>query len=123
MGPSFLPCGRECLTFTSDDLRRGWEGGEWGSEAGEFPWGFPPCLHHSSLTPVGSKLGPSLPTGSNTIASLLLAREQVLSPPAFPERAEEKHSQAEELGLGQQEAEETEEKVEVSPSSPVSPEV
>ncbi|XP_052614875.1 centrosomal protein of 164 kDa isoform X2 [Peromyscus californicus insignis] len=52
-----------------------------------------------------------------------LQREQVLSPPAFPERAEEKHSQAEELGLGQQEAEEPEEKVAVSPASPVSPEV
>ncbi|XP_027267820.1 centrosomal protein of 164 kDa isoform X5 [Cricetulus griseus] len=52
-----------------------------------------------------------------------LQREQVLSPPAFPERAEEKHSQAEELGLGQQEAEEPEEKVAVSPTSPVSPEV
>ncbi|XP_036048001.1 centrosomal protein of 164 kDa isoform X2 [Onychomys torridus] len=52
-----------------------------------------------------------------------LQREQVLSPPAFPERSEEKHSQAEELGLGQQEAEEPEEKVAVSPASPVSPEV
>ncbi|XP_076432288.1 centrosomal protein of 164 kDa isoform X2 [Peromyscus maniculatus bairdii] len=51
-----------------------------------------------------------------------LQREQVLSTPAFPERAEEKHSQAEELGLGQQEAEEPEEKVAVSPASPVSPE-
>ncbi|XP_032765369.1 centrosomal protein of 164 kDa [Rattus rattus] len=65
--------------------------------------------------------------GKDSVASpaplSFLQREQVLSPPAFPERAEEKHSQAEELGLGQQEAEETEEKVEVSPSSPVSPEV
>ncbi|XP_076781115.1 centrosomal protein of 164 kDa isoform X14 [Arvicanthis niloticus] len=65
--------------------------------------------------------------GKDSVASptplSLLQREQVLSPPAFPERAEEKHSQAEELGLGQQEAEETEEKVAVCPSSPVSPEV
>lgn len=56
-------------------------------------------------------------------ASLLLTREQVLSPPASPDRAEEKPSQAEELSLEQQEAEETEEKVAVCPSSPVSPEV
>lgn len=68
-------------------------------------------------------MSPSLPTGSNMAASLLLTREQVLSPPASPERAEEKHSQAEELGLEQPEAEETEEKVAVCPSSPVSPEV
>ncbi|XP_057623517.1 centrosomal protein of 164 kDa isoform X2 [Chionomys nivalis] len=52
-----------------------------------------------------------------------LQREQVLSLPAFPERSEEKHSQAEELGLGQQEAEESEEKVAVSPTSSVSSEV
>ncbi|XP_026634929.1 centrosomal protein of 164 kDa isoform X1 [Microtus ochrogaster] len=52
-----------------------------------------------------------------------LQREQVLSLPAFSERSEEKHSQAEELGLGQQEAEEPEEKVAVSPTSSVSSEV
>ncbi|XP_006510200.1 centrosomal protein of 164 kDa isoform X4 [Mus musculus] len=65
--------------------------------------------------------------GKDSVASpaplSLLQREQVLSPPASPERAEEKHSQAEELGLEQPEAEETEEKVAVCPSSPVSPEV
>lgn len=78
----------------------------------------------SALRPrISSKWSSSLPPGPNTVASLLLTREQVLSPPAFPERAEEKHSQAEELGLGQQEAEEPEEKVAVSPASPVSPEV
>ncbi|XP_051053251.1 centrosomal protein of 164 kDa [Phodopus roborovskii] len=64
--------------------------------------------------------------GKDSVASPLplapLQREQVLSPPAFPERAEEKHSQAEELGLGQQVAEEPE-KVAVSPTSPDSPEV
>ncbi|XP_021495427.1 centrosomal protein of 164 kDa isoform X2 [Meriones unguiculatus] len=64
--------------------------------------------------------------GKNSVASptplSLVQREQVLSPPAFPERTEEKHSQAEELGIGQQEAEEPEEKVAVSPTSPVSPE-
>ncbi|XP_029337440.1 centrosomal protein of 164 kDa [Mus caroli] len=65
--------------------------------------------------------------GKDSVASpaplSLLQREQVLSPPASPERAEEKHSQAEELGLEQPEAEETEEKVAVCPSSPVSPEL
>uniref|UniRef100_A0A8C6GTY8 Centrosomal protein of 164 kDa n=1 Tax=Mus spicilegus TaxID=10103 RepID=A0A8C6GTY8_MUSSI len=65
--------------------------------------------------------------GKDSVASpaplSLLQREQVLSPPASPERAEVKHSQAEELGLEQPEAEETEEKVAVCPSSPVSPEV
>ncbi|XP_038179834.1 centrosomal protein of 164 kDa isoform X2 [Arvicola amphibius] len=63
--------------------------------------------------------------GSVTSPTLLapLQREQVPSLPAFPERSEEKHSQAEELGLGQQEAEEPEEKVAVSPTSSVSSEV
>ncbi|CAO2635252.1 Centrosomal protein of 164 kDa [Lemmus lemmus] len=64
--------------------------------------------------------------GKDSVASpTLLAplqREQVMSLPAFPERSEEKHSQAEELGLGQQEAEEPEEKVAGSPTSSVSPE-
>ncbi|XP_029410798.1 centrosomal protein of 164 kDa isoform X5 [Nannospalax galili] len=56
-------------------------------------------------------------------------REQAPSPPAAHERVEEQHSRAEEeLGVGQQQAEEAkepkkpEEKV-VSPTSPVSPEV
>ncbi|XP_040585775.1 centrosomal protein of 164 kDa isoform X2 [Mesocricetus auratus] len=65
--------------------------------------------------------------GKDSIASttpmVSLQREQVPSPPALPERAEEKHSQAEELGLGPREAEEPEETVAVSPTSPVSPEL
>ncbi|XP_075822198.1 centrosomal protein of 164 kDa isoform X5 [Microtus pennsylvanicus] len=63
--------------------------------------------------------------GKGSVATPLapLQREQVLSLPAFSEMSEEKHSQAEELGLGQQEAEEPEEKVAVSPTSSVSSEV
>uniref|UniRef100_A0A2K5YNH3 Centrosomal protein of 164 kDa n=1 Tax=Mandrillus leucophaeus TaxID=9568 RepID=A0A2K5YNH3_MANLE len=52
-----------------------------------------------------------------------LEREQAPSPPAAHEKGTEQHSQAEELGPGQEEAEENEEKVAVSPTPPVSPEV
>ncbi|XP_063491587.1 centrosomal protein of 164 kDa isoform X5 [Symphalangus syndactylus] len=54
---------------------------------------------------------------------LSLQREQAPSPPAAHEKGKEQHSQAEELGPGQEEAEEPEEKVAVSPTPPVSPEV
>nr|XP_051704787.1 centrosomal protein of 164 kDa isoform X2 [Oryctolagus cuniculus] len=54
---------------------------------------------------------------------LMLSREQAPSPPASHERGTEQRSQAEELGPGQEEAEEPEEKVAVSPTPPVSPEV
>ncbi|XP_062949493.1 centrosomal protein of 164 kDa isoform X2 [Cynocephalus volans] len=57
---------------------------------------------------------------------LSLEREQAPSPPATHKRGKEQHYQAEELGPGQEEAEETEEleeKVAVSPAPPVSPEV
>ena len=53
----------------------------------------------------------------------MLSREQAPSPPASHERGTEQRSQAEELGPGQEEAEEPEEKVAVSPTPPVSPEV
>ena len=66
-------------------------------------------------------LSPS--SGFNTVASLLLSREEIPSPPAAHERGEEQCSQAEGPGPGQDEAEEPEEKVAVSPTLPVSPEV
>nr|XP_012629106.1 centrosomal protein of 164 kDa isoform X3 [Microcebus murinus] len=53
----------------------------------------------------------------------LSSREQAPSPPATHERGKEQHSQAEELSPGQEEAEELEEKVAVSTTPPVSPEV
>uniref|UniRef100_A0A2K5MIV4 Centrosomal protein of 164 kDa n=1 Tax=Cercocebus atys TaxID=9531 RepID=A0A2K5MIV4_CERAT len=66
-------------------------------------------------------------TGEDSAASLSpqlsLQREQAPSPPAAHEKGTEQHSQAEELGPGQEEAEENEEKVAVSPTPPVSPEV
>ncbi|XP_057409204.1 centrosomal protein of 164 kDa isoform X18 [Balaenoptera acutorostrata] len=52
-----------------------------------------------------------------------LQREEIPSPPAAHERGEEQCSQAEGPGPGQDEAEEPEEKVAVSPTLPVSPEV
>ncbi|XP_061059573.1 centrosomal protein of 164 kDa isoform X9 [Eubalaena glacialis] len=52
-----------------------------------------------------------------------LQREEIPSPPATHERGEEQCSQAEGPGPGQDEAEEPEEKVAVSPTLPVSPEV
>ncbi|XP_037861083.2 centrosomal protein of 164 kDa isoform X5 [Chlorocebus sabaeus] len=65
--------------------------------------------------------------GEDSAASLSpqlsLQREQAPSPPAAHEKGTEQHSQAEELGPGQEEAEENEEKVAVSPTPPVSPEV
>ncbi|XP_030650650.1 centrosomal protein of 164 kDa isoform X10 [Nomascus leucogenys] len=65
--------------------------------------------------------------GEDSAASLSLQlslqREQAPSPPAAHEKGKEQHSQAEELGPGQEEAEEPEEKVAVSPTPPVSPEV
>ncbi|XP_063567473.1 centrosomal protein of 164 kDa isoform X16 [Pongo abelii] len=65
--------------------------------------------------------------GEDSAASLSLQlslqREQDPSPPAAHEKGKEQHSQAEELGPGQEEAEEPEEKVAVSPTLPVSPEV
>ncbi|XP_058302375.1 centrosomal protein of 164 kDa isoform X2 [Hylobates moloch] len=68
--------------------------------------------------------------GEDSAASLSLQlslqREQAPSPPAAHEKGKEQHSQAEELGPGQEEAEEAEEpeeKVAVSPTPPVSPEV
>ncbi|EDL95373.1 rCG58388, isoform CRA_a [Rattus norvegicus] len=106
-------------------------GGHWEVSSPFLPREQPRSTLHSQATeegPLRTLEGqPEGQPGKDSVASpaplSFLQREQVLSPPAFPERAEEKHSQAEELGLGQQEAEETEEKVEVSPSSPVSPEV
>ncbi|XP_008051840.1 centrosomal protein of 164 kDa [Carlito syrichta] len=50
-------------------------------------------------------------------------REQVPSPPATLERGKEQCSQAEELGPGQEEAEEPKEKVVASLTPPISPEV
>uniref|UniRef100_A0A2I3SVQ0 Centrosomal protein of 164 kDa n=1 Tax=Pan troglodytes TaxID=9598 RepID=A0A2I3SVQ0_PANTR len=65
--------------------------------------------------------------GEDSAASLSLQlslqREQAPSPPAAREKGKEQHSQAEELGPGQEEAEDPEEKVAVSPTPPVSPEV
>nr|XP_015291247.2 centrosomal protein of 164 kDa isoform X3 [Macaca fascicularis] len=65
--------------------------------------------------------------GEDSAASLSpqlsLQREQAASPPAAHEKGTEQHSQAEELGPGQEEAEENEEKVAVSPTPLVSPEV
>nr|XP_018891706.2 centrosomal protein of 164 kDa isoform X16 [Gorilla gorilla gorilla] len=65
--------------------------------------------------------------GEDSAASLSLQlslqREQAPSPPAAREKGKEQHSQAEELGPGQEEAEDLEEKVAVSPTPPVSPEV
>ncbi|NP_001427912.1 centrosomal protein of 164 kDa isoform 25 [Homo sapiens] len=65
--------------------------------------------------------------GEDSAASLSLQlslqREQAPSPPAACEKGKEQHSQAEELGPGQEEAEDPEEKVAVSPTPPVSPEV
>ncbi|XP_037592608.1 centrosomal protein of 164 kDa isoform X17 [Cebus imitator] len=65
--------------------------------------------------------------GEDSVASLSpllsLQREQASSPPAAHEKGKEQHSQAEELGPGQEEAEEPEEKVVVGPTLPVSPEV
>uniref|UniRef100_A0A2K6BN83 Centrosomal protein of 164 kDa n=1 Tax=Macaca nemestrina TaxID=9545 RepID=A0A2K6BN83_MACNE len=65
--------------------------------------------------------------GEDSAASLSpqlsLQREQAPSPPAAHEKGTEQHSQAEELGPGQEEAEENEEKVAVSPTPLVSPEV
>uniref|UniRef100_A0A8C9HHX9 Centrosomal protein of 164 kDa n=1 Tax=Piliocolobus tephrosceles TaxID=591936 RepID=A0A8C9HHX9_9PRIM len=65
--------------------------------------------------------------GEDSAASLSLQlslqREQAPSPPAAHEKGKEQHSQADELGPGQEEAEENEEKVAVSPTPPVSPEV
>ncbi|KAL0626857.1 Centrosomal protein of 164 kDa [Plecturocebus cupreus] len=65
--------------------------------------------------------------GEDSVASLSLLlslqREQAPSPPAAHEKGKEQHSQAEELGPGQEEAEEPEEKVVVGPTPPVSPEV
>ncbi|XP_069326948.1 centrosomal protein of 164 kDa isoform X2 [Eulemur rufifrons] len=53
----------------------------------------------------------------------LPSREQAPSPPATHERGKEQRCQAEELSPGQEEAEELEEKVAVSATPPVSPEV
>lgn len=64
-----------------------------------------------------------LPSGCNTVASLLLSREEILSPPVAHERGKEQRSQAEGPGPGQEEVKEPEEKVVVSPTPPVSPEV
>lgn len=58
-----------------------------------------------------------------TFASLLLSREEIPSPPITYKRDKEQRPQAEELGPGQEEAEEPEEKDVVSPTLPVSPEV
>lgn len=58
-----------------------------------------------------------------TFSSLLLSREEIPSPPFTYKRGKKQHPQAEELGTGQEEAEEPEEKEAVSPTLPVSPEV
>ncbi|XP_069921250.1 centrosomal protein of 164 kDa isoform X11 [Oryctolagus cuniculus] len=60
---------------------------------------------------------------TSPVPLMFLQREQAPSPPASHERGTEQRSQAEELGPGQEEAEEPEEKVAVSPTPPVSPEV
>lgn len=52
-----------------------------------------------------------------------LQRKEIPSPPVTCRRGKEQQPQAEELGLGQEEAEEPEEKEAVSPTLPVSPEV
>ncbi|XP_027961731.1 centrosomal protein of 164 kDa isoform X7 [Eumetopias jubatus] len=51
-----------------------------------------------------------------------LRREETPDPPAAHERGKEQRSQATELGLGQEEAKEPEEKVAAGPAPPVSPE-
>uniref|UniRef100_A0A452T4J2 Centrosomal protein of 164 kDa n=1 Tax=Ursus maritimus TaxID=29073 RepID=A0A452T4J2_URSMA len=62
------------------------------------------------------------PREDSAVASLLLPREETPSPPAAHERGKEQHPRATELGLGQEEAKEPEEKVAASPAPPVSPE-
>lgn len=59
----------------------------------------------------------------NTFAFLLVLREEIPSPSAAYKRGKEQCSQAEELGTGQEEAEESKEKVAVSPTLSVSPKV
>ncbi|XP_062053081.1 centrosomal protein of 164 kDa isoform X3 [Lepus europaeus] len=60
---------------------------------------------------------------TSPVPLMFLQREQAPSPPASHEKGTEQRSQAEELGPGQEEAEEPEEKVAVSPTLPISPEV
>ncbi|XP_074191524.1 centrosomal protein of 164 kDa isoform X5 [Rhinolophus sinicus] len=61
-------------------------------------------------------------TGS-PLPPVSLQREEIPSPPITYKRGKEQRPQAEELGTGQEEAEEPEEKEAVSPTLPVSPEV
>ncbi|XP_022368721.1 centrosomal protein of 164 kDa isoform X2 [Enhydra lutris kenyoni] len=63
----------------------------------------------------GDSVGSPVPPGS-------LQREETPSPPAAHERAREQRSWATELGLGQEEAKEPEEKVAAHPAPPVFPE-
>ncbi|KAL2807334.1 centrosomal protein of 164 kDa isoform 2, partial [Daubentonia madagascariensis] len=103
----------------------------------------PPLLHgeqlqsplHSQSTEEGPLQAPegqpewkeAEEAGEDSVASpslpVSLQREQAPSPPTTHERGKERRSQAEELGPGQEEAEELEEKVAVSSTPPVSPEV
>ncbi|XP_008567846.1 PREDICTED: centrosomal protein of 164 kDa isoform X3 [Galeopterus variegatus] len=106
----------------------------------------PPLMHgeqlqiplHSWTTEEGSLPAPegqperreAEEPGEDSVTSptppLSLEREQAPSPPATHRRGKEQQYQAEELGPGQEEAkepEEPEEKVAVSPTPPVSPEV
>ncbi|XP_064125081.1 centrosomal protein of 164 kDa isoform X4 [Loxodonta africana] len=62
-------------------------------------------------------------SGASPALLVSLQREQVPSLPATHERGMEQRSQAEELGPGEEEAEEPEEQVAVSPTPPVSAEV
>lgn len=71
---------------------------------------------------MGAPGAPCLPTGYNTVASLLSSREETRSLPAAHERGKEQRSWATELGLGQEEAKEPKEKVAASPAPPVFPE-
>ncbi|XP_045871948.1 centrosomal protein of 164 kDa isoform X6 [Meles meles] len=64
----------------------------------------------------GDSAGSPVPPGS-------LRREETPSPPAAHERGKEQRSWATELGLGQEEAKEPEEKVAAGPAPPVFPEV
>lgn len=57
------------------------------------------------------------------VASLLYSRDQAHSSPAAHEKGTEQLSQAKELGPGQEEAKELKDKVVVSSTPPVSPEV
>ncbi|XP_015990378.2 centrosomal protein of 164 kDa isoform X10 [Rousettus aegyptiacus] len=70
--------------------------------------------------------GPAEPgedSAGSPVMPVSLQREEIPSPSAAYKRVKEQRSQTEELGTGQEEAEESKEKVAVSPTLSVSPEV